>query len=360
MHRGWRVRCVLASAPGWQRAARPRPGVAVVIDLETRRMPLAAAVRRVVRVVRWLRRRHLTPAYFKIDSTLRGHPVAEAGAARAAGRLGRIWFVPANPAMGRTVRGGRLYVGQQPVERSAFGRDPLHPVVSGDVRRITGPLRPGAGCAVPDAATTGDLRRIAREIPRGDFAVGAAALAQHVIPAPPRIGARRRPAIRRRGRTLAVIGSMNPVTARQVERASRRGGAPLARLGPRDLGTRLPRTFGSAKGLSLLTLDPAKFRHALGRTPTARRLAGERVARGLARAAAGVVRRWKPAVLMLSGGLTAAAVCEALRVRSLTLVREAAPGVVLSTARWPGGRAEVLTKPGGFGGPDVFTTMVRA
>lgn len=364
MRRGWRVRCILASASGWQRAARPRSGEAVVIDLETRRLPRGAAVHRAGRVVRWLRRHRMAPTYFKIDSTLRGHPVAEAAAVRSAGRLGRIWFVPANPAMGRTIQDGRLLVGGVPVERSVFARDPLHPVATGDLKVLTRPLRAGAGCEIPDAATDGDLRRIARDILPGDFAVGAAALAQHVIRPAGRRG-RLRPGKRSSGRrsgparrrVLAVIGSMNPVTAAQVRRA---GGAELVQLGPRDLRIPVNYRFGSAGGLSLVTLDPAKFRTVLGGSPARRRIAGERVARDLARIAAGITRRWRPSTLLLSGGLTAATVCEALRVRSLTLVRETAPGVVLSEAVWPGGRARFLTKPGGFGGPDVLRALARA
>jgi uncharacterized protein YgbK (DUF1537 family) len=134
----------------------------------------------------------------------------------------------------------------------------------------------------------------------------------------------------------------------------------VRRLGPAGLRRPLAASFGGARGLSILSLDAAGFRGALGTTPDRRRVAGERVARAFARIAARVIRRWRPATLMLSGGLTAAAVCEALRVSSLTLLRESAPGVVLSDAAWPGGRARVLTKPGGFGGADVLRRMVRA
>ncbi len=77
--------------------------------------------------------------YKKIDSTLRGHPVAEIGAVRAfmrsRGSSGFGILAPAYPALGRTTHDGRVYVNGQPLEETeVWSRD--HSYSSADLVRI--------------------------------------------------------------------------------------------------------------------------------------------------------------------------------------------------------------------------------
>ena len=108
----------------------------------------------------------------------------------------------------------------------------------------------------------------------------------------------------------------------------------------------------------MLALDPVSFRARFRRRRASLRLAaGDRVARDLARYASSFFARWKPSGLLLSGGLTAAAVCEELGIGELELKREVFPGVVVSEAEGPHGRVSVVTKPGGFGGADALVRL---
>jgi len=345
-------------------------------------MSRGPAVRRAWQAGRWLRRAGARPGYFKIDSTLRGHPVAEAEALRRATGSRLTWLVPANPSMGRQTIGGRHFVNGRPLEATQYARDPIHPVATGNLLELAagdlgagacvhlplsdlarGPahvrklrrawLGAGIRLVVADARREADLARIAACIPADDLPMGSAALARHLL--------RRR----MRGvsadaetpgpRGLAVIGSLNPLTAEQVRRASRLAGVLVHRLGPSDLERGRVGLPGPGVRWFILVLDPARFRRVL----SSRSGQGERVARGLARVAARAVRGWRPARLLMSGGLTAAAVCEAAGIPALRLIREVAPGLVASKANGPAGAFLVLTKPGGFGSKDALSRIMR-
>lgn len=390
LRNGRAVRCLFVSRPGWMRDCRGAGGGVRLLDLETRRMSLRSAVARARRVASALRRIGVVPAYFKIDSTLRGNLVGEAEALRRGTGRRLAWLVPANPAQGRKTVGGRQFVRGVPVERTAFSRDPLHPVRTGNVVEMVeavlgrgscvrlglrdlgrgaehvGRLRrrwvaSGVRMVVADAVTDDDLRRITRCISREDIACGAASLARYLLrsrAAGPRRGVHPFIAGRlRSGRWLAVIGSLNPRTESQVRLASRR--ARVVRLTPRDLagpGGRALRAGEIAARLAggrwgILALDPGTFRSHFRRNRLSALRAGERIARALAGRAAEVMWRLRPDGLLLSGGLTAAAVCERLGISRLVLRSELLPGVVASEARVPryAGRTAVITKPGGFG-----------
>jgi uncharacterized protein YgbK (DUF1537 family) len=129
----------------------------------------------------------------------------------------------------------------------------------------------------------------------------------------------------------------------------------VRRLGPDDLRRGIVVPAGAETRWLILVLDPARFRRLLA----ARSCKGERIARGLARLATRTARSWGPDSLLLSGGLTAAAVCEAMGIPELRLRREVAAGLVASEADGPRGRLLVLTKPGGFGSKDALVAIMR-
>ncbi len=351
--------------------ATPRPagGRDLVVDLDTRILSRSAAVRRVTAIGRMLRRAGRRPAYFKIDSTLRGHPFAEGEALRGATGAPLVWFVPANPAQGRLTIGGRQYVRGKRVERTDFARDPLNPVSSGDVvaqaGAAVGPRRVahlpvsdlrrglthvarlrrnwiarGYHAVVADVVKPADLDRLAAAIPSGDLPVGAAALAGAMFRRPRAIP-RGAAVPSRGGRTLAVIGSLNPATAAQIAALARRPGVRVRRVGPADL--RRGRVTGPAGGRWwVLQLDPRAF----GRVRPA---TGPAIARRLGRVGAEAFHAFRPTRLFLSGGLTAVSVCRALGVTELALRGTPATGLTAATATIGGRTVEILTKPGGFG-----------
>jgi uncharacterized protein YgbK (DUF1537 family) len=156
-----------------------------------------------------------------------------------------------------------------------------------------------------------------------------------------------------------VIGSFNPLTGDQVRRAAREKGVYVRMLDPGGLGGPPAPVPADKVRWAFLALDPGLFRIPAGRR--LRSASGERLARALARYAAKVIWRWKPSGLFLSGGLTAAAVFDELGIGEFTLRGEVLPGLVASEAQVPGlGAIRVLTKPGGFGSPDLIRRLTAA
>ena len=71
-----------------------------------------------------------------VDSTLRGHLVAEIDAALAVSGRRIAVLAPAFPAQGRTTVAGVQHLDGQPVDRTWFGQDPGHPVPCADLLRL--------------------------------------------------------------------------------------------------------------------------------------------------------------------------------------------------------------------------------
>ena len=168
--------------------------------------------------------------FLKIDSTLRGSVPGQIAGALAAWRArhadASALVCPAYPHMGRTVEGHRLLVHGEPVEMTAFGRDPISPVTTSDVTAL---IPAAKDVTLADAATDDDLMQLARTVAAAGpsmIAVGsgglAAALAVQLshsadateVSAPPlpRVGAT--------ARVLLLVTSLNPLSHRQADRVS--------------------------------------------------------------------------------------------------------------------------------------------
>jgi uncharacterized protein YgbK (DUF1537 family) len=288
-----------------------------------------------------------------VDSTLRGHVVAELRAAWAGSRKRAVILAPAFPAEGRVTVDGVQYVRGVPVHESDYARDPAHPVRCSDLAT----LFPEAVLAQPDraaelpelvgngnlivysAAEDRDLDVLVAAVPRLDEVlwVGspglAAALARRCArasgsTAPPPAPARR---------PLIVVGSTNPVSRRQLA----------------ELCTR-----GDVQGVTV-GVDPTQAVEALRRA-TAPVLAvqtpGERhmpqTAQAFGRSQAAVVQALAEDhavdALVITGGETATTVLQSLGATGIDLLDEPEPGVVRGSLT---GRLSlpVLIKAGGFG-----------
>lgn len=268
----------------------------------SRAAPDAKAAAARVRELGQLLAAHGLPLVFlKIDSLLRGYPRADLEATGAA----RALISPAFPANGRIVENGTLRVVSDPS---------FEPIALADVF--------GPGAAIRDARSGEDLAAIVREAYASAppaLLAGSAGLAWQLarsaglprdVPPPPR----------RKGRLLAVVGSVTALTLQQ-----------LARLE----AERPP-------NLDLLRFDWSAAAYADLRE----------------RAAA-----WNIAdisALILSGGDMAAAAAGLLHASGIRLKGEIQPGI--PWGRWVGGRlhhAPVATKSGGFGSEDAYLEICR-
>jgi uncharacterized protein YgbK (DUF1537 family) len=265
--------------------------------------------------------------YKKTDSTLRGNIASELRALRDAFPGRPLVYVPAYPQLGRTVRGGRLYVDGVPLDRSDFARDPLNPATESDIGKVI----QGLQARICDGETVAEIEAEAERIATADplpVAAGPAALAEALAARLqlPRGNSALWPRI---GRCLAVNGSLHPMARAQVEHA-RANGWRIARpeCAPGAL----------AKGGWYL-LDTADT-------------GGEGVERA-ARVGYLVTSIMNAApldALVVFGGDTAFGMHSALDPCDFVPLGEIVPGVPVCKR----GECFWITKAGGFGGPEIL------
>ncbi|MFC5752797.1 four-carbon acid sugar kinase family protein [Actinomadura rugatobispora] len=344
--------------------AWPRARV-VAVDTDSRYSPEAVAAERVGKAVA-RGRADGARIVKKIDSTLRGNVGAEIAAAREAAG-GRVLAVvaPAFPATGRTVSGGVVRVGGEPLPGRRYGGDVVALLAAAGLRArrigldaVRGPgldarfaqaLRDGLDAVVCDGETDADLRAVCDAAGDGTatLLVGSggltAALARTLGPAEP--VAVTAPA----GPALVVIGSYSELARAQRAELVAGGWTPV-HVGPGGTGAdeavRAVRA-GLAGGDVVLSVDPDAPVDRARAFATARALAA--VAVGGADAAG---------ILAATGGETARAVLLGLGATELWPVGEPEPGVVAGRVRGTG--ALFITKAGAFGDPATLARVVRA
>lgn len=151
--------------------------------------------------------------YKKTDSTLRGNIGAELGALANVFPDRKIIFVPAYPAMGRTVRSGELLVDGIPAHETAMSQDKLNPIHTSSIKACLGDLE----AIIIDGETDADIRAAARLIQQrtdpvivaGPAAI-AGALAEECMPGPSEL------IMPSHLRCLVINGSLHPVSTDQI------------------------------------------------------------------------------------------------------------------------------------------------
>jgi uncharacterized protein YgbK (DUF1537 family) len=272
--------------------------------------------------------------FVKIDSTMRGSVPGQVAGAIAAWQTrhadARAIVCPAYPAMGRTIESNRLLVNGEPVERTAFGRDPVSPVTTGDMSVLL-PISPCI--SIRDAATDADLMAIASSISESGWsviAVGSGGLAgalagvwcasarENARPANDLIPKRKNP------RILLQVSSLNPVSHAQVARLKATYPEVVVLLPPSE------------------RRDPAT------------------VAATLARECAEQIGREEWDILGLIGGDGARETLAQLGASGIRIVDSLVEGIPFGLV--VGGQADgtpVFTKAGGFGAEDALVRCVE-
>jgi D-threonate/D-erythronate kinase len=345
----------------------------VCVDADSRAKTTVAAAGSIATCVRALRGRHLL--YKTVDSTLRGHIASELRAAQRESGRSRTVFAPAFPANGRTTRGGRQFLDGVPLSETAFSHDPSHPITEDHIPSIltrggfTGirvlsraALRDraaldaafeDASCVVADAETDEDLEILVHAVdsPRDVLWVGSPGLARALGLSVAR-QASNAPTGGIARRLIVAVGSLNPVSRRQLD-ALRRG---------------LDSVVIEVDASSALENPGSAARIALESAPAAQAAAGAEVVivtstatnAGSAGAAmvhvAEAIARVVESLhcdhpfdgFILTGGDTAVSVVRRLGATGIELESEFAPGVAVGNF-FGNTSARVLTKAGGFG-----------
>ena len=328
----------------------------------------------------------------KTDSVLRGNVGAElegafAGFGPCAGDV--LHFMPSFPGMDRVTQNGIYFIDGVPLADTAFAQDPFEPVTESDVLDIIGAetdlmavsVQEGSklprgyhGIAVYDAASDAELDvRMAcvREKPGAHLVAGCAAslaaLARILdVPQPAKQVAQSS------APTLCFCGSVNHVSVGQAARA-REAGVPCAWLYPAQIldsswveGGDFARfadalaadmvdsplvvvdasTRSTSQDLAAAGLDPACDTRAL-------------IAGNLGAVIARTLEVTGAENLLVMGGDILLAFLDCAQVQKLALTAQLAPGVVVSELPLFGRRVRVVSKSGGFGGPDMFLDVAH-
>ncbi len=320
--------------------------------------------------------------YKKIDSTLRGQAGPEILAVLQETGIEKAIVCPAICELGRIVQEGELYIDSIRLHESRFVLDPRGGALTSYVPDLLGVPATHLGLALVrsapdilrqairqaptsvvtlDATAPGDLDLIARaSIESGFLPCGALGLARAWVKCLLRERAVEQPAPllpESRNGVLVIAGSPNPITREQ-----------LAVLEQRPRTKRLAITSGctsrqreafsrlACESLSvgeLVLIAPARV------SDTESEGIGMRA--NLAQLARDICREARPAALLVTGGDTARAVVDVLEADWIEVQGEVYRGVALG--KLAGGAASglsILTKAGGFGGPETLAAALDA
>ncbi|MDO4549232.1 MAG: four-carbon acid sugar kinase family protein [Clostridia bacterium] len=362
-------------------------GVRVVcIDAETRHLKPDEAYETVFAIAKAAFNSGIRMIYKKVDSTLRGQIGSEIAGALDAAKGENLAFAPAFPATGRTTVDGRQLLNGRPIHESVFAMDPFEPIIRSDIAGIIksqrsidtqnvpinqSPVKMTGGVEIYDAATDDDLDRLAGTIVRRGYrlAAGSAGLAwalggkmapDHTV----------RPVLEKKSGFLAVCGSLNPISARQIKTAEQNGFIKLefpewliegrARENPGEyeaLLNEVSMLIGSGKRVILTVAGCGCEACAVGDMVAAREL--------VARSIGEFVKEWylreSDCALVIVGGDTLHAFVKCLGIDAeLRPAFELEPGVVLSIIQVNAGTIQIVSKAGGFGGDDVYMRIAKA
>lgn len=299
------------------------------IDLDTRDLDEATACRRVAEL--FAGRGPDVLSFKKIDSVMRGHPIAEAVAAFRAGRFERALLAPAFPAMDRVTINGQQWAGSDQ-GLTQVGRPLVDALLSHGVpARMIGDGAVQSGFVVADAKTDADLQGVIADFEGGgdDIYVGTGGLASVLATAAP--FKLPRPTL-----DLAICGTGHPVTRRQVAAIG-----TLKAFTMDGVSTELP------EPPALLTAPSGAASEAEARSM---------IERCLDHLVATIPR---PRAVLVTGGWTLrllARICGASHLRCEGLYE---PGVAISrmvAGAW--GDTIIVSKSGGFGQEDLLVRLL--
>jgi D-threonate/D-erythronate kinase len=366
---------------------RPYPRAeALVLNTNSRNLSGDLAYRKVFRICRRLKARGI---YKNIDSTMRGNVGTEALAILNAQKIAKAIVVPTVPVMGRAVEGGILRVHGTPLLKTAYARDPFHPIwtsrVSSLLEKETGEpvgfigikeVRKGPSYLAQkiqntrarllslDAVLQSDLKIIAQAcnlLPGQVLPCGSVGLADE-LNLPFQREDRKLMKKGPRRPLLIISASRNPTTANQIEIARNHSRFPLVEP---DLGRLTnPRTSGSEAKAAAQRLVEAlsKGDGAILTTTFQDHLPGKEkvIPKVLGRTAVHLLGKLRLGGLVLTGGDLAMGVCERLSSSALRIEEEVLPGIPCSTLTGgPFKGLRMVTKAGGFGEKDALWRIIQ-
>lgn len=366
----------------------------LVVNTDTRPLSAQEAYERVYELAKNARKAGFGHVYKKTDSGLRGNVGVELKAVLDAYEQNVLAFIPALPRLNRITRGGIQYIDGIPVKDSVFGKDPFEPVRYSDVAEI---IRSQTDLHVVkiqrdaydtaefhceektvllfDAETEEDLAVIANRLKDQNAVVvnagcaGFAAEYRLLL----KFEKGNPHGIQHSDGLLALCGSVNGITVRQLDYAGQHGFKRNfmqneQKLEPdfmkSDRGKQylddLYQEICSTDKYMLDTLDREGFEtaeHYRERMNWDTADVRFRISTALGLVAAEMIRRGLNYTISMTGGDTLMGFMRVTGVTELAPICEIGKGAVLSAMRWNGKRIQVISKSGGFGEEDIFEQM---
>ena len=343
----------------------------VCVDTDSRACEPTEAAKRAAAAGKILRAAGAQWIYKKVDSVLRGQVTAEIEAVMQQLKLNRALLLPANPSLGRTIKGGEYFLRGKPLHKTEFAHDPHFPRRSSSVLRLVKvPEIFAMSVANGDRALTDGMIVVGDAESPADLENWTASCDVQMLPAG---GAEFFNALLGRengpleniaktdgtfsdGKEFFIVGT-STLAARKFVAAERRKKTPVFAL-PQELAWGA--TF-SAAAVEAVTQRVAGALAAQPRVilnvglPQVRDadVAG-RLSDHVVRVAEKVLRRSKISRVFAEGGATAAELVRRMDWSRLTVVRELAPGV--ATLAVEGDEKFLLTiKPGSYAWPSQWT-----
>jgi uncharacterized protein YgbK (DUF1537 family) len=370
---GLRAEIVLSGAAGGEADL-------VCVDTNSRSCAPQEAGRRAAAAADLLRGAGAEWIYKKVDSVLRGEVAAELAAVMGRLGVGLALLAPANPSLGRTIRGGRYLIHGKPIDETEFARDPEHPRVSSQVIKLLGTSEacpicvrrveeslPVEGIVIAEAETPGDLglwaaRRSPKLLVAGGAEFFGALLAGSGEGRGGIVGAAARQGDSLMGRPrsysggeLFVCGSMSE-SGREFVSAARVRGTPVFSL-PQELARGADLTAAAAESIieQAVKALAAGGRVILnvGLPPVSERTAARLLAVRLVEVAESVLSRTAVERVYVEGGATAVELARRMGWARLAVLDELAPGVA-RLAPADHGTVVLTIKPGTYVWPEAI------
>jgi uncharacterized protein YgbK (DUF1537 family) len=363
----------------------------LVMDAETRHLSPKEAYDIVFDITKRAIAQNIPYLYKKTDSALRGNIGSELTAMLEAAGGNTLSFLPAFPKMKRWTKDGIHYIDDVPVEESVFGKDPFEPVTCSHIPQMIGnqsqvkvsvrtvwnrnnpttwsdernPEEPEL--LVWDAETDEELETLGQYLYETDqmhLTAGCAGFAT-VLPGLLGLNGERKSDINLVSKFLVICGSVNPITAAQLDYAEKNGFLRI-RLKPEE---RLDTEFWhSSRGQEKLSQWKSLLTHHSCVIIDSNDLPGQedtmcyakahglslddirvRIATSYGYILKVLLDGGLESTLMITGGDTLLGCMEQLGVREMEPVCELAPGTVLSRFSLGQKKNQVISKSGGFG-----------
>lgn len=318
----------------------------LVVAADSRSKSQIEAIAEMTQITRELRLLKPEWVYKKTDSVLRGHVMAELRTHLENLDCRNALLIPANPSLGRTIRDGHYFLNGQPIHQSSFSIDPEFPVLSSDIQDMLHtknqpvPIRkpreklPVRGIIIGEATTAEDLRAWAKNIPAHTLLAGAAGFFSAILDTQYPTVAAQLPTLT--PPMLYISGSTYEPNRNLIRQQAANGGVAY-----------ISDTSWQQKVLDDLK-DHGKAIVAI--QPIPQNLSALELRTAMAKDIAVILRKAKPAELLIEGGSTAYAILQQMGWRRFVPEQELAQGVVrMSVPDTPG--LHITVKPGSYAWP---------